>query len=59
MAMNGAMLAVRRAAVMNGAAQDVMAKDRGSKSRWALAVAGEVPRAKTAGCRKTPSQLRW
>ena len=57
--MNGAMLAVRRAAVMNGAAQDVMAEDRGSESRWALAVADEVPRAKTAGCRKTPPQLRW
>ena len=59
MVMNGAMLAVMWAAVMNGAAQDVMAEDRGSKSRWALAVAGEVPRAKTAGCRKTPPRLRW
>ena len=59
MAMNGAMLAVRRAAVMNGAPQDVMAEDRSSKSRWALAVAGEVPRAKTAGYRKTPPRLRW
>ena len=27
--------------------------------RWALAEAGEVPRAKTAGCRKTPPRLRW
>ena len=59
MAMNGAMLAVWWAAVMNGAAQDVMAEDRSSKSRWALAVAGEMLRAKTAGCQKTPPRLRW
>ena len=58
--MNGVRRAVAmRAAVMNRAVQDVMAEDWGNKSLWALAVAGEVPRAKTAGCRKTLPRLRW
>ena len=58
--MNGARRAVAmRAAVMNEAVQDVMAEDWGGKSRWALAMAGEVPRAKEAGCRKMPPRLRW